>query len=144
MVRIHMESTLIFFPLSPFLYSPDNLLIPVLPILLPWRRSAPPSISDLVHLAQFFITSRACNLTIGTTATISNAVPSIITFTPLPSSINHLDSPPTRHNNSPIPLYLRHFRSFHSHPPRHHLLPTRQHLPCSPVRDSRGALISCL
>ena len=99
-----MESALIFLPLPPFLYGPDNLLIPILPILWPWRRFAPPSISDLVHLAQCFITSRAHNVTHRPTATIANLVTLIITFAALLSSINDLDSLPTRHNNSFTPF----------------------------------------
>ena len=97
-----MESAFIFLPLPSFLYSPDDHLIPILSILRPLRRSVPPSISDVIHLTQFLITSRAHNLTAGAAA-IVNPVPLIITLTAPPPSISCLDSLPIRHNSF-IPL----------------------------------------
>jgi hypothetical protein len=102
-VGLNMESAFTFLTLSPFLYSPDNFQFPSFLSFGPWRWPAPPS-SDLVHLAQFFITPHAHNLTLRAIVTIANPIPLIITSATLLSSINHLDSLPTRHNNSFIPF----------------------------------------
>jgi hypothetical protein len=123
-----MESTFIFLPLPPFLYSSDSLLVPVLPFLRPVATVCS-SISDLVHFTQFFITPRAYNLTIGAIATIANPVPLIIYF----QLIIWMDILQTQQLSHPS--CLRHFRFFHSHTPKHHLLPPRRpfHLSASPV-----------
>ena len=69
-----MESAFIFLTLPLFLYSPDDVLTPIVSILQSLAMVCLSLLSGVVHVTQFLITSRAHNLTTGTTAIIVNPV----------------------------------------------------------------------
>ncbi len=86
-VGLNVKSKFGHSPIYRYRDGSHSLLVPILRGLpSPGDDQPPPSISDLVHLAYFSLSSRDHNLIIDAEATIVNPVPSIITFTspPLP------------------------------------------------------------
>ena len=84
--------------------NPDSFLVPVLPNLPAPGNGPLPSISDLVHVTQFSVSSGAHNLIIDATATIVNPVPLTITFTAPPLPFVVWIPPPPDTDNSLVPL----------------------------------------
>ena len=105
-VGLHMKSKSSCLHSSLFCNSSYSPLVPVMPSLpAPGGGQSLPSISDLVHLSHFSLSSGPDNLTIDATATIVNPTPSFITFTspPLPFVV-WIDPPNDTTTQSLVPL----------------------------------------
>ena len=121
-VRLHMKSMFPFLLLPPYVHNPDSVLVPFPSLPAPGKGLPLLSISDLVHVTQFSMSSGAYNLAIDATATVVNPVPLAITITaPLPFVVW------IPHHHTPITPYsarLCDMRTFHPQLPEHHALPS--------------------
>ena len=105
-VGLHMKSKSSRLHSPLFCNSSYSPLVPVMPSLpAPGGGRSLPSISDLVHLSRFSLSSSPHNLAIDATATIINPAPSFITFTspPLPFVV-WIDPPNSTTTQSLVPL----------------------------------------
>ena len=105
-VGLHMKSKSSCLHSPLFCNSSYSPLVPVMPSLpAPGDGQSLPSISDLVHLSHFSLSSGPDNLSINATATTINPAPSFITFTspPLPFVV-WIDPPNDTTTQSLVPL----------------------------------------
>ena len=105
-VGLHMKSKSSYLPSPLFCNSSYSSLVPAPPGLpVPGGGRSLPSISDLVHLTRFSLSSSSDNLIIDAAATIVNPAPSFMTFTspPLPFIV-WIQPPQESTTDSLVPL----------------------------------------